>query len=68
VSRGLIADRIRAANSPIVREVHLSPASFWEGSGDEITVFVIDGATEAQVLELWCNGVIPAGAQQLPSG
>lgn len=62
-------DRIRAANSPIVREVELSPANGWEGGKyDAIDVYVNDEATDAQALDLWCNVVIPAGADQLPAG
>lgn len=55
-----IAERIRAANSPIVREVVFSPANFWEGGGEEIT--------DAQALDLWCTVVVPPGAEQLPPG
>lgn len=63
-----IADRIRAANSPLVREVFLSPANPWEGSGDAVYVYLKDEATDAQALDLWCNVVIPAGADELPPG
>lgn len=63
-----IADRIRAANSPIVREVFLSPANLLEGSGDAVTVYLIDEASDAQAVDLWCNVVVPAGAEQLPKG
>jgi hypothetical protein len=62
-----IAERIRAANSPIVREVIFSPAGL-EGGGELVTIFVIDAATDAQELDLWCRVVIPAGAAQLPTG
>jgi hypothetical protein len=63
-----IADRIRAANSPIVREVVLSPANFWEGSGDAVYVYLKEEATEAEALDLWCRVVLPAGAKDLPTG
>jgi hypothetical protein len=64
-----IADRIRAANSPIVREVSLSPVSFWQGNTtDLIIVYLIDEASDAQALDFWCDVVIPAGAEQLPPG
>ena len=63
-----IADRIRAANSPIVREVALSPANFWQGSGDAVYVYLTDVATDAEALDLWCTVVYPAGADQLPAG
>jgi hypothetical protein len=63
-----IADRIRAANSPIVREVYLSAANFWEGSGDAVKVYLVDEASDAEALELWCTVVLPAGAEELPPG
>jgi hypothetical protein len=59
-----IADRIRAANSPIVREV-LYGSPGLEGGGERIFVYLIDEATDAQALDLWCQVVIPAGAEQL---
>ncbi len=61
-----IADKIRAANSPIVREVRFVPANPLEGSEEYIVVYVIDEATDAQALDLWCTVVIPAGAEQMP--
>jgi hypothetical protein len=64
-----IADRIRAANSAIVREVELSPANGWQGGVDDaVYVFLTDEATDAQALDLWCDVVIPAGANRLPVG
>ena len=63
-----IAAKIRAANSPIVREIQLSPAAFPESSTDAITVYLVDGATDAQALDLWCTVVVPAGVSQLPAG
>jgi hypothetical protein len=63
-----IADRIRAANSPIVREVSFSPANPLEGSGEAIQIYLIDAASDAQALGLWCRVVLPAGAAQMPAG
>jgi hypothetical protein len=63
-----IADRIRAANSPLVREVVFEPVGFGEGGGETITILLVDAATDAQALDLWCRVVLPAGAAQLPSG
>jgi hypothetical protein len=63
-----IADRIRAANSPIVREVYLSPANAFGGKGDEIQIFVPDNTTEAEKLSLWCEVMLPAGAADMPPG
>lgn len=45
-----------------------SPANFWEGGGEEITVFLVEEATDAQALDLWCTVVVPPGAEQLPPG
>jgi hypothetical protein len=63
-----IADRIRAANSPIVRQVDLSPANPLLGRGDEVFVFITDAATDAEALDLWCLVVLPAGARELRAG
>jgi hypothetical protein len=60
-----IADRIRAANSPTVRDVVLWPANPFGGRPDEIRVYVVDGATEADALALWCNVMLPAGAAEM---
>jgi hypothetical protein len=56
-----IADRIRAADSPIVREVKYGSPGL-EGGGERVFVYLIDEATDAQALDLWCQVVIPAGA------
>ena len=60
-----ITDRIRAANSPIIQEVDFSPSNL-AGHPEEIFVFVISTATDAQVRDVWCNVVVPAGIDQLP--
>lgn len=62
-----IADRIRNANSPIVREVALLPAAFSQADFDQIQVYIVDEATDAQALDLWCTVVVPAGISQLPA-
>jgi len=63
-----IADRIRAANSPIVKEVDLSPANFWQGSGDAVYVYLTDAATNEEALDLWCTVVYPPAVDRLPPG
>jgi hypothetical protein len=60
-----IVDRIRAADSPIVQEVVLHPRNFWAGRDDTVYVYVDDEASVVEVLDLWCNVMLPAGAQQL---
>ncbi len=62
-----IAERIRAANSPIVREVQYYPQEFPSSRKEHIYIFVVDEATEAEVLQLWCDVVLPAGAAHLPN-
>ena len=65
-----IAARIRAANSPIVREVEFYPASagLAEGGPETIDVYLIDAPTDAQALDLWCNVIVPAGVDEMPPG
>lgn len=36
------------------------------GHPEEIFVFVVSDATDAQVRDVWCNVVVPAGIDQLP--
>ncbi len=63
-----IVDRIRAANSPIVQDVILTPPTLFVNAGEEIRVEVEPAATDAEVVELWCHVIVPAGATQLPKG
>jgi hypothetical protein len=64
-----IADRVLAANSPIVREVVLSPENFWNGrSGDAVYVYLVDGASDLEAPDPWCNVVYPPGVAKLPVG
>jgi hypothetical protein len=64
-----VAEKIKAANSPIVREVRYSPATFGASvSQDSLIVVLVDGATDAQAIDLWCTVILPAGGDQLPSG
>jgi hypothetical protein len=63
-----VVDAIRAAKSPIVREVVFSPANPAVGRHEEIYVLVVEGTTPAQALDLWCSVVLPAGAARLEPG
>ena|ERR1700690_3196693 len=54
-----VASRIRAANSPVVREVVWRPANFLDPP--EVDVWLIPGATESQAEILWCQVIVPAG-------
>ena len=60
-----IAGRIRAAKSPIVREVEVDEPNFFTGRRPGITVYVVDDATEVQAREMWCVVMAPAGVGQL---
>jgi len=62
-----VADAIRAAHSPIVQEVLFYPANAF-GRHEEIEVYVVDGTTEAQALDLWCSVIVPAGAGKMVPG
>jgi hypothetical protein len=62
-----VAEKIKAANSPIVLEVRYVPATFGASVvTDSLTIELTDDATEAQALDLWCTVIVPAGGDQLP--
>jgi hypothetical protein len=56
-----VADRIRAANATLVRDVIYRPANLLDPS--EIIVHLRPGATEPQAEQLWCDVVAPAGTE-----
>ena len=60
-----IADRIRAADSPLIQEVKLTPPNPLGGNGEHLYIYVVPETTQAQALALWCDVVLPAGAGQL---
>ncbi len=57
-----LADHIRAANSPVVREVFVHDD--WL-DGPEVILYLRSGATEAQAEQLWCEVIEPAGGSHL---
>jgi hypothetical protein len=57
-----LADRIRVADSPLVREVIFRPQTMIDPP--EVHVIVNAGVTEAQAERLWCEVVAPAGGSQ----
>ena len=62
-----IAEAVRAADSPIVLEVHYSPAVFGASVvEDSLVVVLTDDATGAQALDLWCTVIVPAGGDPPP--
>ena len=64
-----LADQVRAANLSYVDEVQVSPKNPWGGKDyDDVVVYLLAGVTDAQVVELYCNVVTPAGAAQLRPG
>jgi hypothetical protein len=61
-----VAERIRAADSPIVLEVRYQPAVFGASIvQDSLVVMLTDDATEAQALDLWCTVIVPAGGDRI---
>jgi Tfp pilus assembly protein PilW len=60
-----IADRIRAANSARIREVDDIPENF-SGHIEELIIYLVPDATDAQVVDAWCNVITPAGIDQMP--
>ena len=61
-----IADRIRAADSPLVKEVVLSPASPWVGKDyEDVVLYLVDDVTDEAAFDLWCTVIVPAGADRL---
>jgi hypothetical protein len=65
-----IVDRIRAADAPIVQEVILSPVNFWGGKDyEDIYLYLVSDVTDQEAFDLWCDVIIPAGADRLgPEG
>jgi hypothetical protein len=64
-----LADHVRAADLPYVDEVQVSPKNPWGGKDyDDVFVYLLADVTDAQVIELYCNVVTPAGAAQLRPG
>jgi hypothetical protein len=65
-----IVDRIRAANSPMVKEVVLSPVNPWEGKDyEDIILYLVNDVTDEAAFDLWCTVIVPAGADRLgPKG
>jgi hypothetical protein len=57
----VIAARIHAAQSPIVREVDYQPANMLDPA--EVDVWLRPEATEAQANTLWCDVIVLAGGQ-----
>jgi hypothetical protein len=57
-----LADRIRAADSPLVREVVFRQQTIIDPP--EVHVIVDAGMTEWQAEQLWCDIVAPAGGSQ----
>lgn len=64
-----LADKIRGAALPFIDDVQVSPKNPWGGKDyDDVTVYLLAGATDTQVIELYCTVVTPAGADQLKPG
>jgi hypothetical protein len=57
-----LADRIRAANSPLVQDVVFREQTMIDPP--EVHVIVKHGVTETEAAGLWCDVVAPAGGSQ----
>jgi hypothetical protein len=57
-----IAARIRAANSPIVRDVDYRPPNMLDPA--EIDVWLRPDARQLQATSLWCDVIVPVGGQR----
>ena len=57
-----VANRIRAAQSQIVRDVIYRPANALDPA--EVIVYLRSGSTEADARLFWCNIVVPAGGSE----
>jgi hypothetical protein len=58
-----VATRIRAAGSPVVRDVVLRSANYLDPAG--VDVWLRAGATEAEADALWCDVIEPTGGSNL---
>jgi hypothetical protein len=54
-----VANRIRAAGSPIVRSVVYRPQNILDPA--EVVIDLVQGTTQDQAQQLWCEVVAPAG-------
>jgi hypothetical protein len=57
-----LAERIRAANSPLIQTVEFRPLTMIDPP--EVHVIVVPSVTEDQADRLWCDVVAPAGGSQ----
>ena len=64
-----LADRVRSANSPIVDEIVLNESNpisqAVEGDFDWLDINLRDDATDAQILEFWCEVIVPGGGPSM---
>ena len=54
-----VAERIRSAGSPLVREVVFRPQHLPDPP--EVNVWLNPGVSESDAVELWCDVILPAG-------
>ena len=60
-----ITQRIQAADSPLVAEVVYAPPNV-AGRIEHLYIFLIADVTDSQIVEAWCQVIVPAGVDQLP--
>ena len=60
-----ISQRIEAADSPLIAEVEYAPQNI-AGGIEHMNIYLIPDATDAQIVEAWCQVIVPAGIDELP--
>ena len=61
-----VADRVRAADSPLVTEVQYLDPNWFTGKPGEVRIYLEHDATQAEVNAFWCDVVVPAGGEAMP--
>ena len=65
-----LADRVRAANSPLVVRISLNESNLisqaFEGDYDRLRVYLREDASDTQILTFWCSVIVPGGGASMP--
>ena len=62
-----ITQRIEAADSPLIAEVSYAPQNNIVGHAEDLYIFLVPDVTDSQIVEAWCQVIVPAGVDQLPA-
>ena len=63
---GDVASRIEAAKSPLIAGVRYHGTTI-ESVPERLTIFLIPEVTEEQIMQAWCEVIVPAGIDQVPA-